>query len=94
MIAGLLQPDSGDALVWGNSITSSPQSAKQQLAYVPDEPLLYGKLRPMEYLEFVAGLWSIPAARAQPQAQTLLMQLGLWEVRADFTETFSRGMKL
>ena len=93
MIAGLLQSDGGDALVWGHSITDAPRAAKQRLAYVPDEPLLYNKLRPMEYLEFVAGLWNIPAARAQPRAQSLLKQLGLWEVRSDFTETFSRGMK-
>ncbi|MGD1895639.1 MAG: ATP-binding cassette domain-containing protein [Phormidesmis sp.] len=72
MVAGLLQPDGGDALEWGSSITNSPRKAKQRLAYVPDEPLLYGKLRPMEYLEFVAGLWYIPASKAQPHAQSLL----------------------
>ena len=93
MVSGLLRPDEGDAIVFGNSITKSPRAAKQRLAYVPDEPLLYGKLRPMEYLEFVAGLWNIPAARAQPRARDLLEQLGLWTVRTDFTETFSRGMK-
>lgn len=93
MIAGLLKPDDGDALVWGHSIRSSPKQAKQRLAYVPDVPLLYGKLRPMEYLEFVAGLWNIPAGRSQPLAQSLLKQLGLWDVRTDFTETFSLGMK-
>lgn len=93
MIAGLLKPDEGDALVWGSSVTSEPLAAKQQLAYVPDVPLLYGKLRPMEYLEFVAGLWRVPAGRSQPLAQSLLKQLGLWDVRGDFTETFSLGMK-
>ncbi len=93
MVSGLLQPDEGDALIFGSSIISSPRTAKQRLAYVPDEPLLYNKLRPMEYLEFVAGLWNIPAAKAQPRAQDLLKQLGLWAVRTDFTETFSRGMK-
>jgi len=93
MIAGLLQPDDGDALVYGSSITTEAKAAKRKLAYVPDEPLLYGKLRPMEYLEFVAGLWNIPVKRAQPRAQALLEDLGLWSVRSDFTETFSRGMK-
>ncbi len=60
MVAGLLQPDSGDALILGHSITRSASAAKQVLAYLPDEPLLYAKLRPLEYLEFVAGLWGIP----------------------------------
>ncbi|UBF28219.1 ABC transporter ATP-binding protein [Kovacikia minuta CCNUW1] len=93
MVAGLLQPDSGDALILGHSITRSPAAAKQALAYLPDEPLLYGKLRPMEYLEFVAGLWGIPAAKAEARAKELLKQLSLWDVRSDLTETFSRGMR-
>ncbi|MFK8185576.1 MAG: ABC transporter ATP-binding protein [Phormidesmis sp.] len=93
MISGLLAPDGGDALVFGHSITNKMRGAKQRLAYVPDEPLLYGKLRPMEYLEFVAGLWNVPAQKAQPLARDLLKQLGLWDVRGDFVETFSRGMK-
>lgn len=93
MVAGLLQPDSGDAVILGHSMTRSPRSAKQVLAYLPDEPLLYGKLRPLEYLEFVAGLWGIPTATAEPLAEDLLKQLNLWEVRGDLSETFSRGMK-
>lgn len=93
MVAGLLQADSGDILILGHSIKRSPQKAKQFLAYLPDEPLLYNKLRPMEYLEFVAGLWGIPRSKAETHAQQLLQQLNLWDVRGDLSETFSRGMK-
>lgn len=93
MVAGLLQPDAGDVLVLGHSIRRSAIEAKQLMAYLPDEPLLYGKLRPMEYLEFVAGLWGITAKRAEPHARELLKQFNLWDVRNDLSETFSRGMK-
>ncbi|UFP92923.1 ABC transporter ATP-binding protein [Gloeobacter morelensis] len=93
MVAGLLAPDSGEALILGRSITREPAAAKQWLAYLPDDPLLYSKLRPMEYLEFVCGLWGVPAIEAEPRARELLKQLGLWEVRGQLSETFSRGMK-
>jgi ABC-2 type transport system ATP-binding protein len=93
IVAGLLRPDSGDAFILGHSITGKPSAAKQALAYLPDDPMLYGKLRPLEYLEFVAGLWGIPADQAEPHAKELLKRLDLWEVRGDFSETFSRGMK-
>ncbi|MEH2252804.1 ABC transporter ATP-binding protein [Nostoc sp.] len=93
MIAGLLQPDSGDIMILGHSIRRSPQKAKQLLAYLPEEPLLYNKLRPIEYLEFIAGLWGIPPSKAQSSAEELLKQLNLWDNRGDFSETFSRGMK-
>ncbi len=93
IVTGLLKPDSGDVWVLGQSITQNPQRAKRAIAYLPDEPMLYGKLRPLEYLEFVAGLWGIPAKRAEAQAVDLLKRLGLWDVRGDYAETFSRGMK-
>jgi ABC-2 type transport system ATP-binding protein len=93
MIAGLLEPDAGDALVLGHSIGGAPQAAKAELAYLPDDPLLYGKLRPMEHLEFVAGLWNVPAAQAQAKAQHWLEQLGLWSNRGELIEGFSKGMK-
>ena len=88
MVAGLLQPDNGDAVILGHSITKASNAAKQLLAYIPDEPLIYGKLRPMEYLEFIAGLWGISAQKAERYAQELLKQLNLWEIRGDLSETF------
>jgi ABC-2 type transport system ATP-binding protein len=54
---------------------------------------LYGKLRPPEYLEFVAGLWRIAPAEAEPRAEELLRWLELWENRGELIEGFSRGMR-
>mgnify|MGYP001550240090 CR=1 FL=1 len=93
MIAGLLKPDLGDIFIQGVSLRADPTAAKQPLAYVPDDPVLYGKLRPLEHLEFVAALWNLPAGTAQPRAEELLRTLGLWEKRDDYIESFSRGMK-
>lgn len=93
MIAGLLRPDKGDALICGHSICKAGQKAKRHLAYLPDEAPVYNKLKPLEYLEFVAGLWGIPPSQAALQAERLLHDLGLWEVRSELCETFSRGMK-
>jgi ABC-2 type transport system ATP-binding protein len=93
MFAGLLRPDAGDVFIHGVSLRTQPSAAKLPLAYVPDDPVLYGKLRPLEHLEFVAALWGLPAATGQPRAGELLRTLGLWEKRDDYIETFSRGMK-
>ena len=93
MIAGLLKPDSGDVLIHGVSLTTDTVGAKRPLAYVPDDPVLYGKLRPLEHLEFVAALWGMPAASGEPRATELLQSIGLWDKRDDYIESFSRGMK-
>jgi len=93
MIAGLLRPDGGGILIEGRDLEDDPIEAKRPLAYVPDDPMLYGKLRPLEHLEFVSALWNLPAASAQPRAEELLQTLGLWDKRSDYIESFSRGMK-
>lgn len=93
MATGLLLPDAGDTRIMGHSMAQEPALAKARLAFLPDEPLLYGKLRPGEYLEFVAGLWGVPPELAEQRAENLLRLLDLWNQRFDFTESFSRGMK-
>jgi ABC-2 type transport system ATP-binding protein len=55
--------------------------------------MLYGKLKPTEYLEFVAGLWGMRADEAEPRARRLLDWLDLSKHAHELTEGFSRGMK-
>jgi ABC-2 type transport system ATP-binding protein len=93
MVAGLIKPDSGAIEVFGIDALASPIAAKQIIAWLPDEPMLYDKLTPLEYLEFVAGLWGIEPSVAQHQAQELLEWLDLWDSRDVRCEGFSRGMK-
>ncbi len=93
MIAGLLRPDAGSIAVFGVDVLGATLEAKAQMAWLPDEPLLYDRLSPMEYLEFVAGLWRVAPAIAKARADSLLETLGLWPHRHERCEGFSRGMK-
>jgi ABC-2 type transport system ATP-binding protein len=93
MVAGLLRPDGGSIRIMGHDIVSDPRAAKRQLAFLPDEPLLYGKLRPLEYLEFVAGLWEVESQLAAARAEDLLRWLDLWSHTGEVAEGFSRGMR-
>jgi ABC-2 type transport system ATP-binding protein len=93
IVAGLTPPDLGAVRVMGHDIREEPLEAKRVLAFLPDDPMLYGKLDPYEYLEFVAGLWSIPAAVARERAESLLATLGLAEQSMQRVEGFSRGMR-
>ena len=93
MVAGLQLPDSGGIRVFGIDAIADPLAAKAIIAWLPDEPLLYDKLNPMEYLEFVAGLWRVEPGIAAARAEELLRWLDLWDSRDARCETFSRGMK-
>ncbi|MGD9738121.1 MAG: ABC transporter ATP-binding protein [Bauldia sp.] len=93
MVAGLVTPTSGSIEVFGIDALKHPLEAKQLIAWLPDEPLLYDKLTPLEYLEFVAALWNVPEGDAARDAEELLRWLDLWDKRGERCETFSRGMK-
>ena len=93
MVAGLLAPTSGTIEVFGIDASADPQRAKQSIAWLPDEPLLYDKLTVLEYLEFVAALWGVAPKTAEARSEELLKGLELWDHRGDRCETFSRGMK-
>src|ERR1700753_3956606 len=59
MVAGLLKPDRCKIEVFGVNVLQDPLAAKRIIAWLPDEPMLYDKLSPLEYLEFIAGLWGV-----------------------------------
>ncbi len=93
MVTGLVAPDAGRIEVLGIDLALAPIDAKRRMAYLPDDPMLYGKLKPTEYLEFVAGLWGVEARAAEPRARELLDWLDLSPHAHELTEGFSRGMK-
>jgi ABC-2 type transport system ATP-binding protein len=93
MIAGLLRPDAGTIRIFGIDALADPIAAKRITAWLPDEPMLYDKLTPLEYLELVAGLWRVPPAHAERHATELIDILDLGPHRHQRCEGFSRGMK-
>lgn len=93
MVTGLAKPDAGRISVFGVDALADPIAAKRLIAWLPDEPLLYDKLTPEEYLAFVAGLWAVPEALAATRADMLIADLGLTAQRRQRCETLSRGQK-
>jgi len=93
MVGGLLRPDAGSISIMGIDALSDPVAAKQITAWVSDEPMIYDKLTPLEYLEFVAGLWGVDPSLAERSAHELLISLGLESNLHERCEGFSKGMR-
>ncbi len=93
MVAGLLPPDEGSIRVCGIDALRDPVEAKRIIAWVSDEPMIYDKLTPFEYLEFVAGLWALDAGVAEARARELMDWLGLGPHAHERCEGFSKGMR-
>ena len=92
MVAGLLQPDAGDVAIFGVDARRDPIAAKRVTAWVSDEPMVYDRLTPLEYLAFVAGLWQIEARTAEARANELIDWLGLRPHANELCGGFSKGM--
>ena len=93
MVAGLLRPDAGTITIEGINAQSDPIAAKQITAWLSDEPMIYDRLTPFEYLAFVAGLWRIDTVVAEARARELIDWLGLAAHAQERCEGFSRGMR-
>ena len=63
------------------------------MAWISDEPMIYDKLTPQEYLEFVAGLWGVAPELAALRARELLDWLDLAAQAHQRCEGFSKGMR-
>ena len=92
MVSGILPPDSGAVSICGVDALADPIEAKRRVAWVSDEPMVYDRLTPLEYLEFVAGLWSIPSDVAELRAHELLGWLSLSDNANKRCGSFSKGM--
>jgi ABC-2 type transport system ATP-binding protein len=93
IVAGLLAPDAGDISICGVDRLRDPVAAKQIVAWLPDEPMVYDKLTPVEYLALIAGLWQVEPALAARRRDELLETLDLARVADQRCEGFSKGMR-
>jgi len=91
MLAGLLQPTSGSALIDGYDVQKEPMRAKFITGFIPDRPFLYEKLTAAEFMRFVARLYDM--AEPGKRISELLHLFGLSEWADELVENFSHGMK-
>jgi len=90
-ICGIIPPTHGRLMVAGHDVVADPIRAKQQLAYVPDDPHLFEALTVWEHLEFTASVYRVQNFEAR--AETLLTQFELLEKRNTTAQELSRGMR-
>ena len=93
ILAALLQPSSGRALVDGADVIEHPDLVHERLGYMPDFFGVYDQLTASEYLDFYAACYRLPKARRKKIADDLLELVGLSDRRDQAVDTLSRGLK-
>ncbi|MGB3975007.1 MAG: ABC transporter ATP-binding protein [bacterium] len=93
MICGLLKPDHGDVLIDRVSMRENPMKAKHAFGYVPDQPFVYDRLTPVEFLRFVGGLYGLDPLECDEKADYWLDQFELRKYKYELLGSFSYGMR-
>ena len=93
MLATLLRPDGGDALVMGHSIRHDPMGVKATLGMVPQEIALYEDLSARENLAFWGKMYGLRGAALKKRMDEVLEVIGLTERASGRVGKYSGGMK-
>lgn len=93
MLATLLEPTSGDALVAGESILRNPQGVRRVLGYMPDAFGVYDDMKVWEYLDFFGRCYGLGPAQRKRMIGDLLELVDLAEKRDAYVLSLSRGMQ-
>ena len=90
---GILNFDEGEIYVDGISIKENPLECKRRMAYIPDNPDLYEFLTGIQYLNFVADVYGVPADARQARIDEYSTALELRDDLAQKISAYSHGMK-
>ena len=93
MIATLLEPTSGTAVLNGHDVRKDPMAVRRMIGYMPDFFGLYDDVKVWEYLDFFAAIYEVPV-RERPAIIDNVLELTDLTVKKDaFVQSLSRGMQ-
>lgn len=90
---GILAFEEGEIFMDGMSVKNNPLACKKKIAYIPDDPELYGFMKGIQYLHFVADIFEVPEDVRQARIRKYADEFSLTEDLAQPISTYSHGMK-
>ncbi len=93
MIVGLLRPDEGKVEIFGRNMWENPLEAKKIMSYVPDQPVIYDKLKGIEYLNFIADIYEVEEKIRKERIEEYTKLFNINNDLDKMVEEYSHGMK-
>lgn len=93
MLAGLLEPSSGQIRLNGQDISHDVAAARWLVGYMPDFFGVYEDMKVWEYLDFFARCYRLDPTRRARVVNELLELVDLASRRDAWIESLSRGMR-
>ena len=92
-LTGILPFDGGSIEVCGYDLAKEPIMAKFNIGYVPDNHSVYEKLTGVEYVNYVADLYRVPADIRKERLERYLKIFKLENAANRQIKSYSHGMK-
>ncbi|MEA1993240.1 MAG: ABC transporter ATP-binding protein, partial [Euryarchaeota archaeon] len=92
MLAGMIEPTSGEAFINGKSVTQNPLKVKECIGVLPDNVGFYGHLTAAQNLEYYIGFYKMSKSESEQRIAELLEFVGLADVEKTIAG-YSKGMK-
>ena len=93
MITGALKPTSGTVRLNGIDIEKDPLQAKQQFGYVSDSPDHFLRLKGIEYINFMADVYGVPAEGRKARIMDYAERMGIADALDQKILAYSHGMR-
>lgn len=92
-VVGVMDFEEGEILIDGHSVIKEPVICKQMTAYIPDNPDLYDYITGIQYLNYIADMFSVDSKTRSSQIQKLSDLLELTDSLGNLISSYSHGMK-
>jgi ABC-2 type transport system ATP-binding protein len=93
MITGFLAPTAGSIRVCGHDVEREPLAAKACMGYLPEGAPSYAEMSVRAFLEFIADVRGLSAARRRERLDDVITRLALGGVLEQVIETLSKGFR-
>lgn len=93
MITGILTPDEGSININGYDIVKNPNEAKNEFAFVSDDPDMFLKLKGIEYLKFIGKIYKVDELNLKEAIFKYSELFDMNDVLNDRIESYSHGMR-
>ena len=93
MLATLIRPDSGDAVLSGSSVVTQPEEVRRKIGFLTSELKLEDFFTPDYLYDFFSELYGIPTDRRDARKRMLFARFGIQEFAQVRVRDLSTGMK-
>ena len=90
---GILGFEEGKIYVDGVSVRKDPLECKKKIAYIPDNPDLYGFMTGIQYLNFIGDVFEVPAKERKERIAKYAELFNLTADLGELVSAYSHGMK-